>query len=204
MEIAVATETDVEHVARALRPADQREVEALGFTNPTAVLHRCFRESAWSEVIRLDGMPAAVYGLGRTTGAAVGLPWMLATPAADSFGVAFIRGCRPVVVRMLAERPALVNFVHADNIKAQRWIAWLGFRFDRPLLIPTTKAKFYPFFASREGSEPAALAYIDQARQALMPHRLTLQQAVAAAVQSRPGLPARARRNPRLGATMES
>jgi hypothetical protein len=129
-EIVVAP-TTAEHVARLeLRPADAAEVAAFGMTREEA-LHDSVARSIWSETYLVDGVPAAIVGLGRSAlVGGHGVPWMLASPICERYRKLLLLEGRRQVARMRAEAPPLVNYVHAVNYRAIRWLRWLGFTLE--------------------------------------------------------------------------
>lgn len=164
-----ATLADATHVQRHLRRADAIEIAALGLGKVPEVIRSSFDRSLWCEVACLGPAPAAIYGLSPGAHDQLGYPWLLGTQRADTFGVAFVRVCRPVVSRMLEHRPALVNFVHVRNLTAHRWLRWLGFQLVDPITIPATGERFFPFWAAQGDAHAVASRYIDRVRFALLP-----------------------------------
>ncbi len=210
-EFEQARYEDVLYVGERLRMADRREIEAFGISSSSGAIQQWVERSVWALSLKQRDEASAIFGLGRSAEGQrlgcpwatdiIGLPWMVGTPAIDTFGVGFIRACRPVVARMLDDRRVLVNFVHAEHVKAQRWIGWLGFQFESPLVVPMTNAALIPFWMAKAGCEQWAAKYIAATRKLLAPRQASLQHAVAKAV-SRSA--SRAKRNLRLGATLEN
>ena len=142
-EIVVAP-TTAEHVARLeLRPADAAEVAAFGLTRDEALQDSVAR-SIWSETWLVDGVPAAIVGLGRSALiGGHGVPWMLTGPACDRHRKRFLIESRRQVERMHREAAPLINYVHAEHRRAIRWLEWLGFTLEpaRPL----ARGRFHRF-----------------------------------------------------------
>jgi hypothetical protein len=133
IEIFPAT---LEHARRlALREGDALEVAALG-TSPLQALRRSMARSLWAEAYVVDGEVAAIVGLalGSVLGGP-GVPWLLTGPACERHRKTFLVESRRQVARMRARILPLVNFVHADYQRAQRWLAWLGFTLEPPFLL---------------------------------------------------------------------
>jgi hypothetical protein len=134
---APATPDDAAFIAAHLRAADRVE---LAVTDPGkdvgAILAESVRDSRWSTVVRVDGVPAIVYGVAPTEVPHVGSPWMLATDDLLRIRAFFLRHCRTEVAVMHASFVALYNRVHRDNVHAIRWLEYCGFtvrRGDGPL-----------------------------------------------------------------------
>lgn len=126
----------IEHAERLiLREADQAELTALGLDKDEA-LRAALARAVWAETYLIEGEPAAIVGLGRSslTGGH-GVPWLLTGPACERHRKLFLRESRRQVARMLEEARPLVNYVHADYGRAVRWLEWLGFTFDEPAAI---------------------------------------------------------------------
>lgn len=122
---------DVEHVAAGMRQADRREIAAAhGIDDPVAILHAAVRAShlVWTCDV---GAPIAILGvapLNLLEGK--GIPWMLATDAADRHPRIMLEGGRSMIALWRRTYPTLANFVHAENAKSVRWLKWLGFTVD--------------------------------------------------------------------------
>lgn len=78
--------------------------------------------------------PIAVWGLTPTPLSTVGIPWMIGVPEMENHVRPLLVVGRDYVKQMLAERSTLVNYVHADNVKAQAWLRKLGFQIDAPTI----------------------------------------------------------------------
>ena len=126
----------VDHIAGLeLRAEDAAEVAAFGVTPDTA-LRESIARSLWAETYLVDGVPAAIVGLGRSALlGGHGVPWALTGPAVERHRRFLLRESRRQVARMRDEAPPLVNYVHAGHRRALRWLRWLGFTIEpaRPL-----------------------------------------------------------------------
>lgn len=156
----LATRADAQYIAQRLRAQDTAEMLAMKL-DPTDALMQSFERSVWCDVAEVDGRPVAIFGVcASRNDPDLGLPWLLGTHEMPGLGSHFVRGCRPVVDLMLATCPALVNLVHADNHVAQRWLAWLGFRFA---YVPSPlRSQFVGFWQAREGHEQLAADWLMQ------------------------------------------
>lgn len=109
-----------------LRDADARECWAGGMS-PEEALHSSIAGSDEVFIARIDGEIAAVWGY-RVDSVISGSisAWLLSTPQADAFPIAFARQSMQTLNAM-NYRNITVN-VHEDYAKAIRWLKWLGFR----------------------------------------------------------------------------
>ena len=118
-----------------LRAGDAMEVAALGATKDEA-FRTSLARSLWAETYLVDGVPAAMVGLGLSSFVGGhGVPWLLTSPICEHHKKRFLVESRRQVARMLAEVSPLMNVVHADYGRAVRWLAWLGFTLDAPIEI---------------------------------------------------------------------
>ena len=130
-----------------LRAGDAMEVAAMGATKDEA-FRTSLARSLWAETYLVDGVPAAMVGLGLSSFVGGhGVPWLLTSPICERHKKRFLVESRRQVARMLAEVSPLMNLVHADYGRAVRWLAWLGFTLDAPVAI--NGAAFRPFHLER-------------------------------------------------------
>lgn len=147
--VRAATRADALYIANRLRASDLAEILLLRMDPVEAVLHS-FDRATWAEVVELNGRPFAIFGICVSQdNPALGLPWMLGTHEMPGMGARFVRSCQPVVDRMRATCPALVNVIHGENRVAQRWLAWLGFRLAHHP--PPLQSPFVGFWQAQEG-----------------------------------------------------
>ncbi len=123
----------IDHVAKRIRPEDAAEIWASSHSLAKPAIARGVSTAlvAWTGLV--DGEPVCIFGaspFSLLTGG--GTPWMLATPKLERVERIFIRLSRPVVQTMRDCFPLLVNYVDNRNVKAHRWLAWLGFKLEEP------------------------------------------------------------------------
>lgn len=121
---------DCEILAAGLRQADYDEVLAASGQDPLTVLLESVALTPKVQAALFDGRLACIFGmaplglLGDT-----GAPWMLGTSEIDRHPSALMRHCIPYIAEMLVDRPHLINFVDARNVRSIRWLKRLGFEF---------------------------------------------------------------------------
>lgn len=115
---------DVDCVASALRVADRAESLLLGFAPRDGLgLSVAASKEVWT--VDVDGVPAAMFGLGHTASAS-GAPWLLATDRFLLNGMGVARRARRIVASW-SRYGSLENWCDARNTTALRFLAWLGF-----------------------------------------------------------------------------
>ena len=75
----------------------------------------------------------------------VGVPWLLATDAAEKVPMSFTRRAKDVLNEMHAVRDKLANYVDVENEVSIRWLKWLGFQFLPAIPYGPFGFLFYPF-----------------------------------------------------------
>jgi hypothetical protein len=132
-EIVPTLDWHVSHVAANARLADVDELAAGWGCTPQQGLARCVRGAARAWTGLVDGVPVCVFGVSPwslVTGE--GAPWMVATDGLHRVERPFLRLSRPVVDAMQRTCPRLTNWVDNRNVRAQRWLTWLGFTLEDP------------------------------------------------------------------------
>lgn len=137
------------HLAANMRAADRREVWAANRHTPYEALALSLEYSprAWTAFI--DEQPALMWGVAEERGLIrrrSGRPWLLATDELERQGAReFIRRSRAYVEKMRAGYRRLENYVHADNERSRRWLAWCGFTVEEEAVL-INKEKFHLFW----------------------------------------------------------
>lgn len=144
--IRTATLEDINCLAANLRPADLEEIKASSTLPPHQALINSLKTSTHVWTGFVDGELTCVMGVGpRCAISQEGTPWMIGTPAIDRHAVTFLRHCRDVLQQMLSAYPYLRNYVDMRNTKSIRWLKWLGFTIQDPVLYGPRKLPFHPF-----------------------------------------------------------
>ena len=122
----------VRHLATNLREADFDEVFASTGESP----HFAIQEGwEWSirKWIMLNKHDRAVAVLGvrpQSMFSDIGIPWLLGTEGLNKIKRFFMEASKPIIVEMLKDYKALINYVDARYIKAVRWLNWCGFEIE--------------------------------------------------------------------------
>ena len=128
--IRPATIADVAAILPNLREADRRECIAQSLIGPDVALAVTMRNAVAAWVGLVDGVPACLFGVSRTTPLTPdwGTPWMVGTDLIEKHERAFLRRNKAYICEMQILFPKLENWVDMRNEKAVRWLAWLGFK----------------------------------------------------------------------------
>lgn len=123
---------DAEFLAAHLREADLIEIAAAGEADPLVAILDGIRRSDWCLVATADGVPALIVGVAPLGSmlSDTGVPWMLGTDLVTRHQRAFIRLAPAYIVRMQSAFSHLLNFVHAENTSAVRWLKRVGFHLE--------------------------------------------------------------------------
>lgn len=128
----------VRHIAKHLRPADERELRAIRGADATIsdVLFDCVERSDWTLVGYIGDEPICIGGVAPSPlQRGVGHPWMLGTRRIEDVPKTFIRITREMVAKMHETYPTLTNFVMKANDVHVRYLRHLGFTFGDEYLI---------------------------------------------------------------------
>lgn len=148
------SDDDIALLAKALRPADRKELERdTGHSDHASTIAECVRRSTECySVVDHTGRLVSIFGcapLGALVSAA-GAPWCLGTEELDKQSRALMRISRSYIRKWLGIYPALVNVVDAENTLSIKFLGALGFNFDEPQPHGPHKALFRRFW--QEGS----------------------------------------------------
>lgn len=133
IEIRNTLPEDVPLLAGNLRRADQGEMAAYGFRDPTIAIQRSVDGSmlCWTGLV--NGDLAAILGVGPISLLrGIGSPWMMGTPLLDRNIREMIRRTPEYLGRMETMFPKLVNWVYAGNTSSKRWLRSVGFKLEPP------------------------------------------------------------------------
>lgn len=142
-----------EHVAEIeahVRPEDAAELWAAGRQTPEQAITHCMAASVFTLTGLVDELPVCIFGVVPTSSlSGRGAPWMVGTVHLERHQRLFLRACRGVIDEMNAMFPKLENAVDARNIKAIRWLRWLGFEIKTAVPFGPDRMPFHPFVRNR-------------------------------------------------------
>lgn len=128
LEIVAPADAHLIELAQTMRLADRAELAALGFADPLPVLRSSLKHSTLAACALIDGKVWAVGGaVPFSLLSESAAPWMLGSTLIDRSPRHLIARGPSYIHAMLNKYPHLVNYVHARNVRAIRWLKWLGF-----------------------------------------------------------------------------
>lgn len=74
-----------------------------------------------------------------------GAVWLISADEIERAPAQFLRLSRQVLKKMLGLYPHLFNFADARNVKALRWLQWLGFSIHEPIPFGVQQLPFHLF-----------------------------------------------------------
>lgn len=131
----------VEHclaVYADLRQPDAQELALLGIEPEEAVAEMVSRGEVFAVLV--DEAPVALWGVVKAGPIAPGRIWFLTTNAVDEFGVRLGRESVKMCDSLLQSFGALEGVVQESNVKALRYLRWLGFNLSEPFDFPPVGA----------------------------------------------------------------
>jgi hypothetical protein len=132
IEVVSALEEHAELIN--LRKEDKAEAFLSSGTPPKDAVRASIENSLWSYVALDDGVPFCIFGVAPyKEEPTVGCPWFMASDAIFKHRQLFLRSSLDYVHKMLTDFDILTNVVDIHNIKAHRWLKWLGFEFYRTI-----------------------------------------------------------------------
>jgi hypothetical protein len=122
---------DVVELAARMRAGDVAELRACNHFDTLAVVRQGVETSPLCWSVLHDGEVLCIFGAAPLRPQLllehVGVPWMLATEAMTRHRRALTALPPAYIARMLDAYPRLLNFVHAENHHAIRWLRRLNF-----------------------------------------------------------------------------
>lgn len=131
--IVPATDFHADWVGAFARTQDVDELWASGRQTPEQAITRGLATSTLTWAGEIDGEPVMVAGVcpaSLLTG--IGCPWMVTTDRVYAAQKTLLLASRGVVAQMHRQYSWLVNFVDDRNVRAHRWLEWLGFTLHDP------------------------------------------------------------------------
>lgn len=150
IEFVPPTDELVRSIAADMRPADVAEVWAASHSTPLQALMKGWRESDYVTVATCEGQPLVMFGLvKRGILSSAGVPWMLGAQVSLKHRREFLNRSPAVIDEMLTICPNLYNMVHSKNRDSIRWLKWLGFTIDDPVVHGREGELFHKFHMQR-------------------------------------------------------
>lgn len=147
-EMREANHDDALHISMNARPDDISEIWASHNMRPLHAIEFGMNHGVAFTGLA-DGEPVVVWGVIRQSYVPnMGIPWMIASAALDrnDVAIAFLRRCREPLLEFLSEYDMLVNYVDTKNVRAIKWLKYMGFAVeDTPKPYGALKLPFHRF-----------------------------------------------------------
>lgn len=119
---------DCAAVAAVVRPEDEAECLAASGLSVREALERGFPFTTVAYTGYVDDQIVGMAGVSHIPEKPeIGIPWMMTSKLMDKVAGQFLRVNRDRLDEMKEGHQLLVNYVDARNVKAIRWLKWLGF-----------------------------------------------------------------------------
>ena len=152
LDISPATIEQAIDLGPRLRQADVQEVKAACGMDAADALFEAVKNAKRSDAWCKDGKVIAISGVTDSgVDNATGVVWMLTSDEMEQSPKNFMIDTRGYVQDLLKTYAILFNFVDNRNIKAQRWLKWLGFQLGDPQPFGVDQLPFRPFWISATG-----------------------------------------------------
>ncbi len=146
VEFRPAEAADAVVLAPSLRAADRAEVRASDGLDAQAALTRALALSSEAYAGFVDGELVALFGVRRLSLAGRGgSPWLLTGEALSAHPRTLVQASRGVLHTWRQDYAWLGNWVDARNLKARRWLSWLGFTLHPAQPYGVRRLPFHPF-----------------------------------------------------------
>jgi len=127
-ETVTATLEHALYVGERLRAAEVAEVWAMSKLSPLEAARRSFARSEYAWAWRVNGEPAAIWGVGSASLLGeIGCPWLLTSDLVDRYPISFLRRCGRTLHDVRATYQVLENWVDARHAVCLKWLLWMGF-----------------------------------------------------------------------------
>jgi len=151
----VVTLKDCRELSSRLRSEDRKEVRAFQPNIPLAeALHDCVQMSYKTYAVMEEGVGCiAIFGMRKCeppTGKPFGVPWLLCSDELFKSGCKkFIKESKEYLKEVTEDFYYYFNYVAATNLKAHRWLSWMGFHINKEVTRTVNGVSFYPFIYLR-------------------------------------------------------
>lgn len=127
LNLELATEEHIAHVAANLRESDLEELEVIYGTDPYETFMSGLEMSDVCQVLTLDGEAISLFGVHEGHTVELGHPWMVGTEKLNHEKRTLLTVGREIVQGWLGLYPVLLNIVLAKNKPTINYIKLLGF-----------------------------------------------------------------------------
>lgn len=149
IELVAARLTHCGPISSRMREADRVECAALGRT-PKEAVRLGLVSSIDPVAVLADGQPAAVFGVMPVSMiSGEGVVWLLGTERFYDCRRAMLRIGPQIIAGMMRDFRSVSNIVSTDNVRAIRFLRWLGFSVSSEVETHRGVA-FHPFSLSRD------------------------------------------------------
>ena len=150
-EIVAATAEHAFELADSMRQADIDEVWATGHFTPTGALLAGLSASRDTKAGLADGEVMCMFSVIPLSALSfTGIPWMLGSKNLPKHSRAFLRRNKVYMNEMRSRFTLMFNYVDIRNTVAIRWLKWLGFEFDAPVLYGVEQRLFSRFWVESD------------------------------------------------------
>lgn len=132
-EFVKPTSADAEYIARHLRADNLREIVCAIGDHALEDILRGLQSSSDVGCLRIDGRPAAIYGIEKASVMSdYGVIWLLMTAETEQHKVFVGRHTKSGLRAILSKYSKVYNWVDAGNESLLKWLRWLGAKIDGP------------------------------------------------------------------------
>ncbi len=142
-----ATIDDAVGLAPRLQQADKNEIWAMNRHTPLQALVSATKNDEGSMVWCADQVPVMMFGCPRMgfLSPYIGTPWLLGSDLILKYPKAFLRHNIATLYGWQRRYRLLENYVDSRHSVAVKWLAWLGFKIEKPQPIGVDKVLFHKF-----------------------------------------------------------
>ena len=127
-KIVSVEEKHITTLAEYMQKEDRDNAWAIAHISPEQAIRHSVGASIEAETWLANGKVMAIRGVSKGTFLSpYACVWMLGAEGLRQYPVAFLKGSREWVGRMLEQYDHLVNYVDGRNKRSLKWLKWLGF-----------------------------------------------------------------------------
>lgn len=140
----------VHFIAEDMRQDDKNEIWASANHTPLEALIDGWKVSDRTAIATVNDKPCVMFGLVvDNILSGTGVLWMLGANESLNYKREFLTQTPAVIEEMLEVCPMLYNYVHIKNKASIRWLKWLGFTLEEPIVYGIEKELFHKFYIKR-------------------------------------------------------